>query len=77
LNASVTSGFGKYDVLLDNQANISIINEELLSNIQDADEEIKINGVGGHQFSVSKTGYLDPLFRVYASEETQAIRSRR
>ena len=58
--------------MLDNQANISIINEDLLSNIRDADEEVKINGLGGHQFTVSKTGYLDPLFGVHASEETQA-----
>ena len=31
---------------------------------------MKINGVGGHQFAVDKMGYLDPLFRVYASDET-------
>ena len=26
--------------------------------------------MGGHQFSVTKTGFLDPLFRVYASDDT-------
>ena len=28
--------------------------------------------MAGHQFSVNQTGFLDPLFRVYASEKTQA-----
>ena len=27
-----------------------------------------INGMGGHQFTVMETGYLDPFFPVYASE---------
>ena len=40
--------------------------------MQDAEQEVKINGVGGHQFTVTQTGYLDPLFRVYASEDTHA-----
>jgi len=73
LNVSDTSAFGKYDVLLDNQANVSIVHSDLLRDIQDADEVVKINGVGGHQFSVSRTGYLDPLFRVYASDDTVAV----
>jgi len=58
---------------LDNQANVSIVHSDLLRDIQDADEVVKINGVGGHQFSVSRTGYLDPLFRVYASDDTVAV----
>jgi hypothetical protein len=44
----------------------------LLRDVKPAQQSVKINGVGGHQFSVSETGYLDPLFRVYASEETRA-----
>ena len=28
--------------------------------------------MGGHQFYVKETGFLDPFFRVYASEETRA-----
>ena len=40
--------------------------------MQDAEQEGEINGVGGHQFTVTQTGYLDPLFRVYASKDTHA-----
>ena len=36
------------------------------------EKEIRINGVAGHQFIVNQTGYLDHLFQVYASTETQA-----
>ena len=59
-------------MLLDNQANISIVHQDLLCNIQEAEHAVKINGVGGHQFTVNKTGFLDPLFHVYASEDTHA-----
>ena len=72
VNAVQPNIFGPNDVLLDNQANISIVRQELLRDIQDAEHAVKINGVGGHQFTVNKTGYLDPLFRVYASEDTHA-----
>ena len=58
---------------MDNQANISVEDPELLRDIQDAEQSVKkINGVVGHQFSVSKMGYLDTLFCIYASEETHA-----
>jgi len=30
----------------------------MLRDIQDAEEAVKINGVGGHQFSVTQTGFL-------------------
>ena len=59
------------EVLIDNQANNSVVHTSLLRDVQPADQTVKINGVGGHQFSVSETGYLDPLFRVYASEVTR------
>ena len=63
--------FGRREVLLNNQANVSIVHPDLLRDIQSAEKSVQINGVGGHQFMVNKTGYLDPLFRVYASEDTQ------
>jgi len=72
VNTVQQSIFGPNDVLLDNQANVSVVRQELLRDIQDAEHAVKINGVGGHQFTVNKTGYLDPLFRVYASETTHA-----
>ena len=31
-----------------------------------------MNGVGGQQFTVTKAGYLDPLFREYGSEDMHA-----
>ena len=71
LNTSAST-FGPNDVLLDNQANISIFRTDMLRDIQDAEAAVKINGVGGHQFSVTQTGFLDPLFRVYASDDTHA-----
>jgi len=45
-------------VLLDNQANISIFHQDMLRDLNDAGEEIKVNGVGRHQFTVMQTGYL-------------------
>ncbi len=33
---------------------------------------MKVNGVGGHQLSVFKKGYLDEFFEVYSSKETTA-----
>ena len=71
-NAATQGQFKSTEILLDNQANISIVHPILLRNIQDAEQALQINGVGGHQFAVDKTGYLDPLFRVYAREETHA-----
>ena len=64
--------FKRNKILIDNQANVSIVHPDLLQDIQSAEKSARINGVGGHQFTVDKTGFLDPLFRVYASEETQA-----
>ena len=71
MNASASS-FGPNDVMLNNQANVSIFRTNMLRDIRDAEETVRINGVGGHQFSVTKTGFLDPLFRVYASDDTHA-----
>ena len=59
-------------LLLDSQANISIVHPNLLRDIKLAEKSVKINGVGGHQFYVKETGFLDPFFRVYVSEETRA-----
>ena len=57
MNAVQQKTFGPKDVLLDNQANISVVRPELLRDVQDAEQEVKINGVGGHQFTVTQTGY--------------------
>ena len=64
--------FERTEVLLDNAADVSIVHPSLLRNIMPSEKEIKINGVGGHQFTVGETGYLDPFFPVYANAHTNA-----
>jgi len=59
-NAVKEHKFERNEVLIDNQANISIVHPSLLQDIRPAEQTVKINGVGGHQFTVSETGYLDP-----------------
>jgi len=63
---------GRNEVLLDNQADISIIRPHLLVNVKQSDEEIRINGVGGLTLKVNKVGLLPDFFQVYSSEETLA-----
>jgi hypothetical protein len=71
INAVVFSGFKSTEVLLDNQANISIIRPELLRQVQATSEVVWVNGVGGVQLQLRETGYLDNFFQVYTSTETR------
>jgi hypothetical protein len=64
--------FGLTKVLLDNQADISIMKPNLLRMIEPAEKPIKVNGVGGVQLVVNETGYLQDFFRVYATANTKA-----
>jgi hypothetical protein len=64
--------FKRQEVLLDNQADVSVIHPSLLREIEPAESAVNINGVGGLQFTVNKEGYLDDFFRVYTSEDTHA-----
>ncbi len=64
--------FKRTEVLLDNQADVSVIHPSLLREIGPAEETVRINGVGGHQFTVEREGYLDEFFKVYASEDMHA-----
>ena len=64
--------FKPSEILIDNQANVSIVHPDLARNIEPAKRKVKINGVGGHQFTVEETGFLDPMFQVYVSEHTKA-----
>ena len=52
-------------LLLDNQADISIINPKFLQDIEDCNE-VRVNGIGGLSIKVNKTGHLDGVFRVHA-----------
>jgi hypothetical protein len=63
--------FDKYDVLLDNQADISMMHPRLLREIMEADQPITVRGIGGKQLVATHTGYLDEFFRVYASGKAQ------
>ena len=67
-----TDGLSLTEVLLDNQANISIVHPMLLEDIRPAPSKVKVNGVGGKQMIVDKMGMLPGFFRVYASEDTKA-----
>ncbi len=69
---NVTQQLRKTEVLLDNQADISIIHPMLLENVRPAEREIKVKGVGGVQMKVNKVGDLPNFFKVYASAETKA-----
>jgi hypothetical protein len=66
----VMQGLLPTEVLLDNQANISILHPMLLSNVKKAKQKVK--GVGGTQLIVDMVGHLDGFFEVYASEHTKA-----
>jgi hypothetical protein len=59
-------------VLLDNQADISVIHPMLLKDVRPADKKIRVKGVGGIQLIVDKVGLLDGFFQVYVSENTKA-----
>jgi hypothetical protein len=69
---NVTQKLTCTEILLDNQADISIIHPKLLENVRPAERNIKVKGVGGVQMVVSKKGELRIFFEVYASEETKA-----
>jgi hypothetical protein len=60
------------EVLLDNQADVSIVHPVLLENVRPAERAIKIKGVGGIQMTVNQVGDLPGFFQVYASAETKA-----
>jgi hypothetical protein len=66
----MTKGLLPSEVLLDNQANISIVNPWLLKNVRECEHQIRVRGVGGTQLIVDKVGDLDDFFQVYASEHT-------
>ena len=71
VNAVSDAHFTRTEVVLDNAADVSVVHPSLLRNVVPVDKAIRINGVGGHQFMVDQSGYLDPLFSVYTSKETK------
>jgi len=71
INAVGFSGFRSTEVLLDNQADVSIIWPELLRQVQPSSEVVWVNGVGGVQLELQEMGYLDNFFQVYMSTQTR------
>jgi hypothetical protein len=68
----IMQGLLPMELLLDNQANISILHPMLLNNIKKVKQKIKVKGVGGTQLIVDMVGHLAGFFEVYASEHTKA-----
>jgi hypothetical protein len=69
---NVTKGISLTQVLLDNQADISMMHPMMLSDVHSAERKIRVSGVSGVQLIVDKVGMMDGFFQVYASEETKA-----
>jgi hypothetical protein len=61
-----------YEVLLDNQANTSIIHPRLLSNIRREDCVAKVGGLSGHTVSIDLVGHLVGFFDVLAYHDVAA-----
>ena len=60
------------EVLLDNQADISIMHPSMLYDVREIDSKIRVKGVGGFQMMVKEKGWLKVFLEVYASSETKA-----
>jgi hypothetical protein len=50
--------FNLYDILLDNEGDVSVVHLDLLRGILLADVLITVSVIGGKQLMVEKTGYL-------------------
>jgi hypothetical protein len=66
------TSLARKEVLLDNQADISIMHPSMLSDVREIDSKIRVKGVGGFQMMVKEKGRLKDFFEVYASSETKA-----
>ena len=68
----VTQTLELTEVLLNNQADISIMHPMLLRDVQKSQQRIRVKGVGGPQLIVHEEGVLDGFFPVYASDKMKA-----
>jgi hypothetical protein len=68
----VTQTLEPTEVLLNNQADISIMHPMLLQDVQKSQQRIRVKGVGGPQLIVDEEGVLDGFFPLYASDKTKA-----
>ncbi len=70
MNIAAQSKFKRTEVLLDNQADVSVVHPDLLGDLCKAEKTVRINSAGGLQFETSTERYLQDFFPVYASEKT-------
>ena len=61
-----------YEVLLDNQANTSVIHPRLLHSIQRTPRPSKVGGLSGHTVSIDLVGHLEGFFDVLAYHDVAA-----
>jgi hypothetical protein len=59
-------------VLLDNQADVSVMHPFMLEDIQTSNHKLRIKVFGGAQFTVTEKGNLPDFFPFYASKLTKA-----
>jgi len=71
-NATQAQGLLPTEILLDNAANIRVMNPRLLKSVRPAGKKIRVKGVGGVQMVVEHVGDLEGFFEVYASDEAKA-----
>jgi hypothetical protein len=57
-NIAATSKFKHTEVLLNNQADVSVLHPDLLRDLQEAEKTVRINAASGFQFEMSMKGYL-------------------
>jgi hypothetical protein len=72
VNAIGYSDFCETEVLLDNQAEISIMRPGLLYAFKPAEKKVNMNGLGGLQLMIDRKGCLKDFFDIYASEHMKA-----
>ena len=61
-----------YEVLLDNQADVSVLRPRLLSNLYRLDTPSGITGIGGKELNINRVGFLRDFFECMASENIMA-----
>ena len=74
LNA-FTSGsepFQWYEVLLDNQADVSVVHPRLLNNVRPASRGCTVAGLSGHALELPNVGELDQFFTCKTADELRA-----
>lgn len=60
-------------ILLDNQADISIVHPSLLEDVKKVPKSIKVKGIGNIQLAVDNLGELNGFFKVHASKKNKAF----